>query len=137
MHEWALAEGVVSTATKVAKENNASNILEIRIKMGQLQQVDREVFEFALKEISKDTMAENSQIEIEKENAILECRTCGENWNYEDAKEKLSEDEEESIHFVPDLAHTYIRCPNCGSPDFKVEKGRGVWIDSVELERED
>lgn len=135
MHEWALAEGVISTAIEVAEDNDASEILEIKIKVGSLQKVDMEAFEYALKEISKDTMAEDSKKNIITEDAVLECRSCGEVWEYDISEEDLPEDEVESIHFVPDLARTYIRCPNCESPDFKVIEGRGVWIDSVELEK--
>lgn len=131
MHEWALAEGVISTAIEVAEENEAEDIVEIKIRIGDLQQVDREIFELALKEISSGTMAENSRREIVRESAILKCRICGEEWKF--GREGLSEEESESIHFVPDLAHTYIRCPNCNSPDFRIKKGRGVWIDSIEL----
>lgn len=133
MHEWALAEGVISTALEVAEENNAKSITKIKIKLGDLQQIDREIFENALDEISKDSAAEDSEIEIEMEGATLKCRVCGEEWDFD--SEDLTETESESIHFVPDLAHTYIRCPSCNSPDFEIKKGRGVWIDSVEIER--
>lgn len=135
MHEWALAEGVISTALRVAEENKAEEITKIKIKIGSLQQIERDVFEFALEEISKDTIAEESKKKIDTEDAVLICRKCGEKWDFEENKKNLTEEESESIHFVPDLAHTYIRCPNCNSPDFKIEKGRGVWIDSVDLKR--
>lgn len=135
MHEWALAKGVISTAVSVAEDNDAENISKIKIKIGDLQQVEREIFELALEETSKGTLAEGSEMEIERESATLECRACGEEWEFEKSKDELSDEEAESIHFLPDLAHTYIRCPNCNSPDFKIKKGRGVWLDSVELER--
>lgn len=135
MHEWALAEGVISTALKVAEENEAEEITKIKIKIGSLQQIERDIFESALEEISKDTLAEESEKKIDTEDAVLICRKCGEKWNFEENKKNLTEEESESIHFVPDLAHTHIRCPNCNSPDFQIEKGRGVWIDSVDLKR--
>jgi hydrogenase nickel incorporation protein HypA/HybF len=37
----------------------------------------------------------------------------------------------EAIHFVPEMAHVYIKCPSCGSPDFEVVEGRGVWLQSI------
>lgn len=134
MHEWSLAEGVISTAVSVAKDNDAENILAINIKIGELQQVEMDIFELALEETAKDTLAEDSEIRIEKENAIFKCRVCGEEWNFGESEKNLAEEEAESIHFLPDFAHTYIRCPDCNSPDFKIIKGRGVWIESVELE---
>ncbi len=135
MHEWALAEGVISTALEVAEEKNAKIIKKINIKIGNLQQVDREAFKLALKEVSSDTIAEDSEKNIETESAELKCRVCGKDWEFDKSQEDLTEDEIESIHFVPDLAHAYIRCPDCGSPDFEIEKGRGVWLDSIEFER--
>lgn len=129
-----MAEGVISTALEAAEENEAEKVVKINIKIGRLQQIDRGAFELALSEISAGTKAEDSEKEINIEDAELECRSCGERWEFEESEEELTEEETESIHFVPDLAHTYIRCPNCDSPDFKIEKGRGVWIDSVELE---
>lgn len=134
MHEWALAEGVIKTAEEAAEDRGAESITRINVKIGKLQQVDREVFDTALEEIAKGTLAEISEIVIEEEGAVLECRACGEEWDFEDSERELDEVESESIHFVPDLAHTFIKCPNCKSPDFKIKKGRGVWIESVELE---
>lgn len=135
MHEWALADGIISTALRVAEENEASKIIEIRIKIGALQQIDIKPFKVALKEISKGTPADESKKKIETESAKLKCRICGKKWDFDNSKGDLDEVESESIHFIPDLAHTYIRCPECNSPDFKIKKGRGVWLDSVKLER--
>lgn len=135
MHEWALAKGVISTTLEVSEENDASKIKQINIKIGSLQDVEREIFDYALEEISEGTPAEGSEMNIETETAELKCRVCGEEWEFEDPEEELGEEEAESIHFIPDLAHSYLRCPNCNSPDFKIEKGRGVWLDSVEFER--
>lgn len=135
MHEWALAEGVVSTALKVAEEKNARKILEIRIKVGELQQIDMEIFELALKELVRGTKAEHLKIKLESEKAILRCNLCNHEWNFDRTREKLSSEESESIHFIPEIVHTYVRCPRCGSPDFRIEGGRGAWIDSIEMER--
>ncbi|KXB05848.1 hypothetical protein AKJ52_02935 [candidate division MSBL1 archaeon SCGC-AAA382C18] len=137
MHEWALAKGVISTALEVAEEKGATGIEKINIKIGSLQDVERDIFEYALGEISSGTLAEGSEMNIETVTAELECRVCGEEWEFDESKEELDEEETESIHFIPDLAHSYIRCPNCSSPDFKIEKGRGVWLDSVELRSDD
>ena len=36
MHEWALADAIVSTALKVAEKENLSEITRIEIRMGDL-----------------------------------------------------------------------------------------------------
>ncbi len=136
MHEWALAEGVISTALKVAEKEGLGEITKIKIKLGELQQIEIETFKFALKEIIRpqSIIIRKTNIEIETEKAILKCRVCGQEWAFGDAMKKLSEEESESIHFVPEIAHVYVRCPRCKSPDFEVVKGRGVWIDFIEGE---
>ncbi len=132
MHEWALAEAVVSTALKTVKDRDISEITILKIKIGELQQIELEIFEFALKEIMKNKeLLENAEIKMEEESAVLKCNVCGHEWTF--AKDNLSFEESESIHFIPEIAHTYIRCPKCDSPDFDVLKGRGVELESIEV----
>lgn len=131
MHEWALAEGVILTALKVAEEKDAKKVLEVRVKLGELQQVELDLFKFALKELSRGTKAEKSKIEIERDEAGFKCNRCGREWGFKEME--MNAEESELVHFVPDVVHVYARCPRCRSPDFKIEKGRGVWVESVEL----
>ena len=137
MHEWALAEGAVSTAIRIAQEEGCREITKIKIKMGELQQIDKDIFEFSLKEIIQlqNPMVAQANIEIEEEKAMLKCRVCGQEWAFSDAVKDLNDSERESIHFVPEIAHVYITCPTCQSPDFEFVKGRGVWLDSIEGEQ--
>ena len=136
MHEWALAEGVVATAISAAQKEEFGKITGINIKMGELQQIEADIFEFALKEIvnMRDPIISGAKIVFEEEKAILKCRVCGVEWAFSDALGKLDENERESIHFVPEMAHVYIICPACGSHDFEFVKGRGVWLNSIEGE---
>ncbi len=132
MHEWALAEGVVLTALKVAEEKNAKRILEIKVRLGELQQVEEPVFKTALKELTRGTKAEKSNVEFLTGRAQFKCNRCGRVWGFKDMK--IGAEESELVHFVPDVVHVYSRCPSCESPDFSIEQGRGVWIDSIKLE---
>jgi hydrogenase nickel incorporation protein HypA/HybF len=49
-------------------------------------------------------------------------------------KKDLSSEVAEAIHFIPEIAHTYMRCPRCHSPDFEVIAGRGVWVAALQGE---
>lgn len=133
MHEWALAEGVITTALQAAQKEGLNKITAIKVKIGELQQIDWEIFEMALKEISQSwtPVVANARTELEKEGAVLKCRACGQEWAFSDTLKGLGEDEREFIHFVPEIAHAYITCSGCKSPDFQFVKGRGVWIDSI------
>jgi len=137
MHEWALAEAVISTVVETSKKEKIREVTEVKIEMGELQQIDEEIFNFALKVSIEEAargqgdLLKKMKIKIEKESALLKCRICGHEWPFSDQAKELSEEESESIHFIPEAAYIYVRCPECKSPDFDIIKGRGVWIDSI------
>ncbi len=137
MHEWALAESVVATVLKEAEKENLKEIMRVKVMVGELQQIELEVFSFALESILEqysDTL-HMDKINLEIAKSILNCKVCAENWYYSDSLKELPEEESEAIHFVPEVAHVYVRCPRCGSPDFEITSGRGVWIDYIEGEK--
>ena len=134
MHEWALAEGVVSTAVKIARAEGLSEITEVVVKIGELQQVEHDVLNFALEQLRKPMMRD-AKFVLETIPAKLRCRVCSEEWRF--SPEELSEEVSEAIHFVPEVAHVYIKCPGCGSPDFEVEEGRGVILASIKGVKKD
>lgn len=137
MHEWALAESILSTALDVAEKENFNTITEINMLLGELQQIEQDIFEFALKEIihSQDAKLKNVKINIKTEKSTLKCNNCEYTWSFSDVKNKLNEEEAEAIHFIPEVAFVHTRCPKCGSPDFKIAKGRGVSITSIKGEK--
>ncbi len=128
MHEWALAEGVVKTADKFAEDQGMEEVTEVKIMIGELQQIEHEIIEFALDQMRTPRM-KKAKFVIETVPAGFKCRKCSHEWKLETAK--LDEETGEAIHFVPEMAHVYLKCPNCGSPDFEVTEGRGVWLASI------
>ncbi len=128
MHEWALAEGVISTASRIALEEGIDEVTEIVVRVGELQQVEREVLLFALEQ-QRTPATRKARFIIEPSPARMRCRVCGEEWTFR--RESLDGEAAEAIHFLPEMVYVYIRCPRCGSPDFEVYEGRGVWLASV------
>lgn len=128
MHEWALAEAVVAAASQIAEKEGLKEVKEVKIKVGELQQIELDILEFALSQLKLPKL-KNAKIRITIEKAELKCRVCGYQWIF--SKEKLDKDSAEAIHFIPEIAHTYMKCPKCGSPDFEVLLGRGVWLESI------
>ena len=133
MHEWALAESILSAALEATEKEHLKTITEIKISIGELQQIEQDIFEFALGEIikSQDNKLKNVKISIETEESTLKCKSCEHTWRFNDMKKKLNEDESEAIHFIPEVAFVHTRCPKCGSPDFEIREGRGVSILSI------
>jgi hydrogenase nickel incorporation protein HypA/HybF len=128
MHEWALAEAVIAAASQIAKKEQLKEVAEVTIKVGELQQVELDILRFALSQL-KPASFQNAKFRITKAKTQLKCRVCGHTWLF--TKQKLDESTAEAIHFVPEVAHTYIKCPKCGSPDFEITEGRGVWLENI------
>ena len=137
MHEWSLAEAVIAAIIEESRKEGLEEITEIKLKIGELQQLDIEIFKFALDEIAnareEGSLLKDMKIEMEPEKAIFRCRVCGKEWDF--GETGLNEEEYEAVHFAPEVAHAYIRCPSCKSPDFEVLQGRGVLIQSIKGKR--
>jgi hydrogenase nickel incorporation protein HypA/HybF len=128
MHEWALAEAILATATQIAEKEQLKEVSEVTVRIGELQQVEREILRFAIKELKNDCF-KHAKFRFLNAKTTLKCRVCGTSWQFK--KNTLDEATVEAIHFVPEVAHTYIKCPKCGSPDFEITSGRGVWLDNI------
>ena len=134
MHEWSLAEGIIQTSLEVARNNNASRIVSMTIALGELQDVERELVEFALSELKRGTIAEGAEIKFMEEEALFRCRDCGHEWRLKEVGDKFDRMAREDVHFIPEVVHAFLECPICGSRDFEVVHGRGTYIREIEIE---
>lgn len=136
MHEWALAESIVLTVINESKKKKLKKIIEVNIKIGELQQIELDIINFSLKEISNNyDILKKVKFNITIEESKLKCKFCNNKWTFKDIKKKLNEDESEAIHFIPEVAFVHSRCPKCNSPDFEIIAGRGLTISSIKGER--
>ena len=129
MHEWALAEAILASGKdRSLSTEHLTSVSEVTIRVGELQQAEPPILRFALKQMSEG-MFKGAKFRILKAKSTLKCRVCGTIWEYN--KKKLDKAAAEAIHFVPEVAHSYIKCPKCGSPDFEIASGRGVWLEDI------
>ena len=128
MHEWALAEAVITAASEIAEREGLKQVTHVTVRVGELQQVERAILEFALSQV-KTARFKKAKFDVETEKARLKCRVCGHTWVFR--RKNMDPATLEAIHFVPEIAHAYVKCPNCASPDFEIEQGRGVWLQTV------
>lgn len=133
MHEWALAESIVTATVEEARKEQLKTITQVTVSIGELQQIEKEIFLFALTELSKSQKPpiQKDAFILKSAKSTLTCRNCGETWKYSDMKKKLNKTEAESIHFIPEIVFVHTRCPKCGSPDFEITTGRGVMLSSI------
>ena len=128
MHEWALAEAILTSAKEIAEKEKLKEVTEVTIRVGELQQVEAGILRFAISQM-KPQIFKNAKFRILKAKTTLKCRVCGTTWQFN--LKKIDKNTAEAIHFVPEVAHTYIKCPKCGSPDFEIVNGRGVWLENI------
>jgi hydrogenase nickel incorporation protein HypA/HybF len=133
MHEWALAEAVVATVEKIRRENAGRPLLSVNLRLGELQSVDPEAFRAGLAAALGGLPYGLEVFHFTSVPAAFRCRACGHFWPLAETP-GIGEEEREAIHFLPESAYAYLRCPGCGSPDFALAAGRGVSIESVEFE---
>ncbi len=127
MHEWALAEAVIAAAEKRFAATVGRSRGSVTVLIGELQAIDREIFAFALDTLLAGSALPAGLFRMETEPARFLCRACGRGWGLAEEGD-LTAEQREAIHFLPESAHAFLRCPGCGSIDFGVEKGRGVSI---------
>ena len=128
MHEWALAEAILASAKQVAEKENLREVTEVTIKVGELQQIEPPILRFALSQLKPENF-KHAKFHILKAKSTLKCRVCGTTWQF--SLKKLDKATAEAIHFVPEAAHSFVKCPKCGSPDFEIASGRGVWLEDI------
>lgn len=134
MHEMALAEAVVAAAIDAAEKNGIAKITKIEVRVGELQQIENDAFRFAIEEMiprSEPRLA-GAKLEIVADPARCLCRACGRSFGLADVPPPGDHESSEAIHFIPELAHAFLRCPACASPDFEVQGGRGVTLGAIE-----
>jgi hydrogenase nickel incorporation protein HypA/HybF len=134
VHEFALAEAVLTTALRESRRQGIEKIRRIEVRIGELQRIQTDTFEFALREImpTKEPRLAETTLELTIEAAMFRCRPCSHEFTLADTGGPQGKDESEAIHFIPELAHAFLECPKCNSPDFELLEGRGVSISAIE-----
>ncbi len=141
MHEVSIALSILSTVENVFLSTpRAKRVLAVKIRVGALSLVDLESLRFALEVASRGTPAEGARFELTVEQPRFRCKRCGYEWGIgEDEVRKLAEEYNiaSAMHLYPDVVAKYLKCPKCGSNDVEITRGRGVIVESVELDVEE
>ena len=133
MHELALADAVMRAALRAADDAGMDRIEKLVVKVGELQQIEKELFEFSLTSVlsSQDERLAEAVFDVTEERVRFGCNACGCDYTRDDISLEGGV-EGEAIHFIPELSHAFARCPNCGSPDFEILAGRGITLERIE-----
>ncbi|MDR0645846.1 MAG: hydrogenase nickel incorporation protein HypA [Elusimicrobiota bacterium] len=130
MHEWALSDSIAAAAKDVAKKENLKKVDAITVVLGELQDIAGNIFAEIFEDVKKNYAGvANAKLIIESEAAKFRCLNCGNIFGLN--RKGLPHETNEAMHFLPETAKLYIKCEKCGSTDFKIIQGRGVFIKEI------
>lgn len=123
MHELSMADAIVKTVIEAAEKNDAIEILEVTIEIGQMTMLNPEQLKFMLEVLSEDTLLNGAEFNMELIPIEIECLSCG---------FKGEADSEELDHYVP-----VINCPNCEEKNMNITAGRECNVKNIKIEKSD
>ena len=121
MHELSMASNLIDIAISEAKKRNSTSILEVNLIVGKFSMLGLDQLRYCYDLLIKDTILENSKLNIEHEDGKIHCDNC----KYE-GPVPLKEEPEYHIVF-PTLV-----CPKCGKPA-EIISGRDCYIKSLRV----
>jgi hydrogenase nickel incorporation protein HypA/HybF len=113
MHEIRIAEDLRDIVLEVATGENLHSVSKVNICFGELIQIVPDIFEFAFRESSRNSIASSARISIEIIPVKFRCRKC-------------------SNEFVL-IANNYA-CKECGSSETDIINGKEMYVKSIEGE---
>ncbi len=118
MHEFSIGQTIVETViAEVTKRDPVpSRVLTTRIVVGKLRQLVPEYLQFAYEQLTKDTIAEGSSLEISHKPIIGKCGACG--WQGE-------------------MDIDGFLCKQCNAHSAEIVSGRELYLESLEIEEDD
>ena len=113
MHELSVTQGLLKICLEEGKKHNINRIQELNIKVGELTDLVPNCISYYFNIVAKDTIAENTKINIERISVEIKCNEC----SYEG---KLGK-------------NNYV-CPICKGNKYEITRGREFYLDTMEVE---
>jgi hydrogenase nickel incorporation protein HypA/HybF len=120
VHEYTIASSIVESVLELAKQQNASRVVEVRMRIGKLRVLSIDQLKFSYEILSKDNILEGSQLNVQETEGSVKCPKCG-------YTNRIALDDE-SFHFgIPSML-----CPTCGA-NLTIEGGNECIITKVRM----
>lgn len=118
MHEFSICEGIVRAALDEMSRHGvaAGSLRTTRIVVGALHQVVPANLDFAYEVLTRDTAAAGSKLEIRAVPVTARCRGCG---------------------WTGDIQSPLFLCGACNSGDIELITGKELYVENLEIEKDD
>jgi hydrogenase nickel incorporation protein HypA/HybF len=125
MHELSVASAVVEKVLEFVSAHSVKKVLAVRLAIGELSHIEAEQLRFCYVAITEQTPIQDSALEIETVEAVVNCERCryrGRPKYWDDAL---------SVGPIPTM-----ECPNCGAA-VEIAEGNDCAIKSIRFAVED
>ena len=116
MHEGTLTEDLFEHVLIHAKEAGARRVTRVKVSIGALSDATAESIQFYFSQLAPGTLVEQAELEFESVPGQAKCPACGKEFEIEEM---------------------YAACPACGAFPVQVTGGNGVYLASLEVEKDD
>jgi hydrogenase nickel incorporation protein HypA/HybF len=113
MHEMSLCESIVQTLEEQAGVQQYQQVQVVRLLIGALSGVEESALRFGFDVVTRGTLAEGAQLEIEHVAAQAWCLPCAK---------------------TVEIQQRYDACPSCGSYQLQVTAGEELQIKELEVQ---
>ena len=102
MHELSVTSAIVNALLDLVKQQSASRVEEVNLKIGQLRAISIEQVRFCYEILAKGTSLEGSKLVVEEVPGQLQCSRCSYHQEFNP--------QDDTYHFDIPL----LICPTCG-----------------------
>lgn len=113
MHELAVTKGLLKICLEEGEKHKIKKIRKINIKVGELTDLLPACIEYYFNIVSKDTIAENTKINVEEIPVEIKCNECG---------------------YSGVLGKNNYVCPKCKGIVYEITKGKEFYLDTMEVD---
>ncbi len=113
MHEYSVVQALLEQIEDVARENDATKITKIVVKIGVMSGIEAHLLEIAFNTFKEKTVCDDAKFVMNIQPLIIECQEC---------------------KGVSELKKIHYCCQKCESTNVKVIDGEDMFLMSIEME---
>jgi hydrogenase nickel incorporation protein HypA/HybF len=113
MHEFSIVNALLEMCEKNARQNNASKITRVEVKIGKLSGVEAHFLETAFETFKEQTVCDQAEFVMHIQDVVIRCNHCSQ-------EATLQEYE--------------LLCPVCQSTDVSIVDGEEMYLMRLEME---
>lgn len=113
MHEMSIVEALLDVVRDELRPYPGARVHAVRVRVGQLRQVEPTTLEFCYKAATTDTPLAGSRLEIQPVRAAARCELC-------------------SLQF--DVEENWFECPRCHSTNTRLLAGDEIELTSLDVD---